>query len=217
MSAVLFEMGGISITKSAAKFNDASYRITDISGIRIVTTPSTTDFARDATRFGHAVIFIGAFSLLVWIPLGVACVVGGVFMSAFGHLTPKSELKGQHTLVLSTKSGFVQAYTTSDPKLAATIQSAIERAFVARALLNISLPAWVGPFEIGRRATAAFVMLLGALGRIIYLMVTARPEGTSFRPNSEATIARLEAGILPSRIACGLFSERQPAVPSPVH
>ena len=38
-------------------------------------------------------------------------------MSAFGHLTPKSELHGQHTLVLSIKSSFVQAYTTRDPKL----------------------------------------------------------------------------------------------------
>ncbi len=118
----ILSAGDIVITRSIAKFGQASYQIANIGSVSMDTKLGDTPIL-SILSFLCVISLIACFFS---VPLGI-----GGFILAFGSMfffdCPK-----EMTLTLKTSSGDIQAFTTRDTELAQKVKDAIEAAFAER-------------------------------------------------------------------------------------
>ncbi|MGR9415885.1 DUF6232 family protein [Rhizobium leguminosarum] len=118
----ILSAGDIVITRSIAKFGEASYQIANIGSVSLETKLGDTPM--------HSLLgFLCVISLLgclFSVPLGIAG-FGLAFGAMFFLENPKVM-----TVTLKTSSGDIQALTTPDSELAQRIKIALEEAFATR-------------------------------------------------------------------------------------
>lgn len=118
MTDILFQSGDITITRSVAKFGNATYPIANIGSVIIENEPRT----------GAGLLVFLAIGAGIWSGVSAGWIVGFIIFGLLFFLALK--FPDKRKLTLKTSSGDVTALSSKDVKLVENVRGAIESAFI---------------------------------------------------------------------------------------